>query len=37
MDSIVRPIKELMMIVFLAILFGGIFFSFLELLMAVSY
>lgn len=37
MQTIIRPIKELMMIGFGAILFGGIFLSLLEMLMAVSY
>ena len=37
MDSIIRPIKELVMISLWAILFGGIFLSFVGMLMAVSY
>jgi hypothetical protein len=37
MESITRPIKELMMISLGAIIFGGIFLSFVGLLMAVSY
>lgn len=37
MESIVRPIKELMMLSFLGILFGSIFLFLIEVLMAVSY
>ena len=37
MESIIRPIKELMMIGFIAILYGGIFLSFIRLFMEVSY
>ena len=37
MDSIIRPIKELMMISLWAIFFGGLFLSLVGLLMAVSY
>ena len=37
MEVMIRPIKELMMLGFCAIVFGGIFLSFVGLLMAVSY
>ena len=37
MDSIIRPIKELVMLVFWSIVFGGIFLSLIGMLMVVSY
>lgn len=37
MESITRPIKELMMLGFMAIIFCGVFLALIGLLMAVSY
>lgn len=37
MESITRPIKELMMLGFMAIFFGSVFLSLVGLLMAVSH
>lgn len=37
MKSITRPIKEMMMMGFLGILFSSVFLSFMEILMVVSY
>ena len=37
MEAIIRPIKELMILSFFALLFGGVFLSFFSVLMAVSY
>lgn len=37
MESIIRAIKEFMMLGFWAVMFGSIFLSLLGLLMAVSY